>query len=537
MLKVLIADDELNICKLIKKLINWDELDLELLDMCSDSREALDIILTKAPDIVITDIRMPGMTGLELIKRTIDEGIDVRFIIISGYTHFDYARTAMKYGVEDFLLKPINKDEINSVLQRLVDKIGQNYTGKRAAKPADGAVRQEEKRRRREFVSMVAGNAFEVEELSLDELNRERGFSFKDGCFRTGIMHIDYKDVTEEYRENIRTQFENGMLSEMSKKCYDVESCISRKDLFFIINYAKDAEDMVVHSLENVLNEMLGIISSYDFIKITVGVGKSCVGIDNISSSVFSAECAVNSRIILGTNRMILADELDLNPEDDMSEAVLKRYYDKLRGMMEIMDAGHAVSLTREFCEDNEQMIKKYPYAVIDWIKSMTHNIILMLNSENGIDEDISRKYALTCGEYEVCSTYDELIDCFINAVGEIFLIFMRRGEEDVKKLDTAKKYIAMNYNKHIQLEDVARQVYLNPAYFGIFFKKETGVNFSEYLTGVRMDAAKEMLKDKKLSIADIAGHVGYKDTRYFSKMFKKHTGIKPSEYRKIYGE
>ena len=113
----------------------------------------------------------------------------------------------------------------------------------------------------------------------------------------------------------------------------------------------------------------------------------------------------------------------------------------------------------------------------------------------------------------------------------------MRRGEEDVKKLDTAKKYIAMNYNKHIQLEDVARQVYLNPAYFGIFFKKETGVNFSEYLTGVRMDAAKEMLKDKKLSIADIAGHVGYKDTRYFSKMFKKHTGIKPSEYRKIYGE
>ena len=129
-------------------------------------------------------------------------------------------------------------------------------------------------------------------------------------------------------------------------------------------------------------------------------------------------------------------------------------------------------SLTREFCEDNEQMIKKYPYAVIDWIKSMTHNIILMLNSENGIDEDISRKYALTCGEYEICSTYEELINCFINAVGEIFLIFMRRGEEDVKKLDTAKKYIAMNYNKHIQLEDVARQVYLNPAYFGIFFKK-----------------------------------------------------------------
>ena len=72
-----------------------------------------------------------------------------------------------------------------------------------------------------------------MEELSLDELNRERGFSFKDGCFRTGIMHIDYKDVTEEYRENIRTQFENGMLSEMSKKCYDVESCISRKRSVF----------------------------------------------------------------------------------------------------------------------------------------------------------------------------------------------------------------------------------------------------------------------------------------------------------------
>ena len=125
MLKVLIADDEKKIGLLIKKLILWDELSMECMDIVQDGEAALRTILKDHPDIVITDIRMPGLSGLELIERVTDELKEdaPHFIVISGYRYFEYARKAIKYGVEDYLLKPIEEDELNNVLRKIRDSI------------------------------------------------------------------------------------------------------------------------------------------------------------------------------------------------------------------------------------------------------------------------------------------------------------------------------------------------------------------------------------------------------------------------------
>ena len=119
MISVLIADDELAVCQLVNHLIDWDGLQMERLDYASNGLEALDMIEKHRPDIVITDIRMPGLSGLELIRKTREQNIPVSFIIISGYREFEFARQAIQYGVEDYLLKPIQEKELNSLLYRL----------------------------------------------------------------------------------------------------------------------------------------------------------------------------------------------------------------------------------------------------------------------------------------------------------------------------------------------------------------------------------------------------------------------------------
>ncbi|MEG2731993.1 MAG: response regulator, partial [Clostridium sp.] len=123
MLKVIVADDEEKICQLIVKLVDWTSLGMEVAAIASNGIEAMEKIISLKPDIVITDIRMPGYDGLELIKRAKSEGINTEFIIISGYRHFEYAQNAIRYGVGDYLLKPIKKDELMDALKR----IGERY--------------------------------------------------------------------------------------------------------------------------------------------------------------------------------------------------------------------------------------------------------------------------------------------------------------------------------------------------------------------------------------------------------------------------
>ena len=124
MLKILIVDDEPDICELIHKLIDWKELGLLSLGSCQNGIDAMEIILRQKPDVVITDIQMPGMTGLSLIEKACKQNLQTKFIVISGYREFEYAQQAIRYGVEDYLLKPISKTDLNLVLKRLIQESG-----------------------------------------------------------------------------------------------------------------------------------------------------------------------------------------------------------------------------------------------------------------------------------------------------------------------------------------------------------------------------------------------------------------------------
>ena len=203
MLRVLIADDESKVCQLIEKLVDWDALGMEVVAVAENGIEALGKIKEFHPDIVITDIRMPGYDGLDLIRLGKEEAPKAEFVIISGYRHFEYAQMAIRYGVNAYLLKPIRKDELTETLKRLSAHFKEQTEQLSLEEKRQRAIRSDEKNLRQAFLQDLVGRRNkEVLTQPLDRINREFHYHFEPGEFSIAILKLDGRVCDEE--KNVR---------------------------------------------------------------------------------------------------------------------------------------------------------------------------------------------------------------------------------------------------------------------------------------------------------------------------------------------
>ena len=180
MRKVLIADDEVKVGQLVKRLIQWDRLGLTCIGLVTDGQTAYEKILSESPDIVITDIRMPVLTGLEMIQKASEQGVKCHFIVVSGYKYFDYAQKALKYGVEDYLLKPIDEDELNRQLQKIVAEEEQREDKQQQVDQIEKKLEDSKYLRHKEFLRQILSQKQE----NIDAANTEFGLQLENKCFR-----------------------------------------------------------------------------------------------------------------------------------------------------------------------------------------------------------------------------------------------------------------------------------------------------------------------------------------------------------------
>ncbi len=218
MLKVLIADDEEKICQLIEKLIDWQALDMKLSGVANNGIEALERIEALSPDVVITDIRMPGYDGLDLVKKTRELNVGVEFVIISGYRHFEYAQTAIKYGVSDYLLKPIKKQELTETLE----KIRVRYNEKSEQLTYEERVRlarksDAERLRTTWFSNVLYRDRSEQDCSSLEEINKQYYYQLKQGCFQIVCVKFDGISMPDEKNLEFLTEKTTQIAEQMLK--------------------------------------------------------------------------------------------------------------------------------------------------------------------------------------------------------------------------------------------------------------------------------------------------------------------------------
>lgn len=553
MCRVLIADDEPKVLLLIRSLIEWDELGLQLVATANDGISALALIGEHKPDIVITDIRMPGYDGIELIARAQEFNPAIDFIIISGYRHFDYAQKAIRFGVEDYLLKPLKAVEINQTLRKMIEKYRLRDLARQREEEIGARIEEEVRIRQERFLAVLAQRDNDVtaadgsaQRWSWPQVSRDFGLDFAHGLFQACVVKADVNGET--LNANVRKLLQEKTMS-VVRDAFPALSgesprCLlqtAERGIYAVLNFPEEQKKAMRKALLGIIDELQSQSEIFDRIKVTVGLGRLATTPGELALSFADAETAVADRLCQGTGRIIDGAPAGDEARADHTRAVVGQLLSadvrkRLLQNVEILDAGELAALLESLAQaalGNKAVDGRATLALFAECAQVLH---FGLKSQNAIDAWVDRRIVATTDLLGMCSTQREVFQLLAaHAAALIGHIVELKKNENAKPIREAQRYIAAHYAEPIGLEAVSQRAGFNPTYFSLLFKKETGTTFLEYLTDVRMREAKLLLADPRRTIADVAEQVGYSDVKHFSRVFARNTGIHPSKYRKLY--
>ncbi len=490
MLKLLIVDDERIIRETISTIIDWNVLGIKVVGLCKNGIEAYNMIIDEYPDIVLTDIKMPGLSGLELIRQVHELNIDIEFIILSGYGEFSFAKEAMEFGVQHYLLKPCNEEQIQNVLKKAALKC---YDKQSSIKS-----REQQLTLTKQFHSNI------IFSIIIETLNSEIPLN------QLILQYSHYLDVyhTTYHQFNI-FYLEERFLDDCLKKLdyFNKENFVNT--LFFYV-YVKNTLIVFFNGYDNSLKELEHYINNFTFANQQVSiVQKYCYSLsllellNNLISKVkrYSLIYLVNDMHKIPTaNYKTVLNEY----KNQSSNTTLSSLINYLKNIQDI-----------------------------DLLKSLTCSVLLK-NFFNHTSTSTPIKLLELLSEISTCNNNEAIL----NLLEEKAVNFYISTNENIKYTSFIKKaltYINENYsNPNLTLKWVAESyLYMNVDYVSKQFLKQTGVKFSTYLTKIRIDKAKELLLEKGCDkIYDIAEQIGFgNNPQYFSQIFKKNTGMTPTEY------
>ena len=526
MCKVLIVDDEVYICKLIENLIDWDQLGMWIVGIANDGLMAYQMIQDKQPDIVISDIRMAGYDGIDLIRHVRENGQHTHFIFISGYRQFEYAQSAMKYGAADYLLKPINKEELNTVLIRIQKQIAEDSIYQLEKEKIREIQRMNEKLTGKQLIDYL-NRREDADELLL---KRDYGLVMEECKARFAVIKLFTESEGAEHRQ-IEFVIRKTIQS-LETECQVLKNnCTIAKmedDIVALFVYRNSQADEAREIIQSLWRRLKNLTREYGNYCVLVGCGPEADTTQQLQQSFRIARQASNMRFMRNADSQIELDKM-LPKELSFQETFPQ-------GMREISTA--LLSFNAEVVW---QVIERRFDAIRENKKAIPENF------SEGIDmivHCIREQYSNVKKEQleELCTiprrkgSYLQMKQAVKEIVSKIMKdSYEEKRYQEEQPIRIAKKYIEENYAENVCLEEVAELACLNANYFSALFKKITGKNFSEYLTDWRMEEAKKLLRTTTKNMSQICLAVGYKDAKYFSKLFTKTVGLKPNEYRKLY--
>jgi two-component system response regulator YesN len=519
-----ILDDEPFVRARIKELIDWKGIGFSIVGEASNGEDGYRKILSLKPDLVVTDIRMPVFSGLELIRKVTSKMPNCRFIIFSGYNDFDYAHEAMKYGVKNYLLKPVNKQELEYAVSHIKEELNRKREQEYILRKSLSALREKWARD-----VLFRPNASDIitraKELKID---------VEKHCYT--IIVIDSEDgkcKQEEENEKKQAARANLIRKALDEILRTTGSNFVIHDGYdrYIVLYMFPKKDRFVNLCnrfgESLLNKMSQIWEGH----VTVGYSDIAEELSFVSDCYKKAEAAIEYKFVLGKNKAIgfhdVAGRMNalnwnkiLNLDraslydaiKSMDRLALKTETEKLFGVLrELM---HAPEIIRGVVADSL-------ISALGILIKLKGDVSQIFEDNFNLDEWI-REHTLNELEKQFFSYCVKIMD-------HMEWILKNRPDMTTRRI---MEYIQKHYTEDITLKSISRLFYMNPAYLGQLFKNSTGVLFNQYLTEIRMKAAKNMLLETDLSICDIAEKCGYKVIRSFYTAFKKYYNCTPNEYR-----
>ncbi len=516
-MRIFLVDDDEIIRKGMRKIIESSNLEYTVVGEASDGELALENMKNcEKVDLIITDIRMPIMDGMELIKRIREIDQITKIIVVSGFDDFSYVRNAFMDGAVDYLLKPINKNDFLALLKKISESILQETNDASYRKESHGLVLA--KTLNKLFQSTpetVMDDVLNLRKINLDlDAKYAVMISSIDNYYKQKFDRLEYEEKLQQLLLHLEIKFSNRI-------DYRVLQYINNIDIVSFV-FASSTLDAGAISEEFYLELKAGLMDDTSY---TMGVSQVFAGIENAPMAYLQATEAVNARFYSGRDHRIeyhtIQDKcIDMNYDVD-SKASMLVHYIELCQYANAKQVVEQIFLDMSFLKPNK--FKKYIHEIIE---------ILILRVKDFQE-------ALLCYDHEYkfnveyTNTYNEL-KAYMNSIMQNATLFIRneREKRSKKRMEMAKTYIEEHYMEAITLNNVADYIELNASYFSNLFKTEVGINFSEYLLDTRMNKAKILLRNPKIKIYEIGNMVGYEDAVSFGRAFKKKIGMSPKEYR-----
>ena len=538
MLKVLIADDEYLVCQFLKKVIDWEKLDMDCVGEALNGIEALQKIQELMPDIVITDIRMPGMSGLDLIERCKKGGLHCHFIITSGYPDFEYVKTAFTQGAVNYLLKPIDEIELENTLIKIKETI-QKKTNvgilekPEAVAPVPGSVQAVDFGKWEILFEILNSDK---KALSLQEVNQRYGCCFREEgeCNVVAVNISVYDSLKEQYSLclNLNSKIQDKFHRNITPLCYECQSVIKQDKLFFLLNYSCEQRSVIENEIKDITKKIMRNSELYGAaVFIAMGSGRG----SDYGKLYKEAVQALGYKFSPNAENFIRYDSYSfrqMNVYDILNIEWQNRF-------INIVDTGNAEALKKITGELLRTIKKEKDVDPNVYIQSFDICSSLFSREAKRLFQDFfdERAYKKAMGDILSQSmSIEGLFGRFTDMTEEIYRECLSHVELKEKwPVIKAKQYVEEHYMEKIVLKDLAAKLYLNADYFSSCFKKNAGIGFNDYLRQYRMTIAQQLIRSTDYSLDRVAEMVGYSDPKHFSKSFRKTLGVSPAEYKKFY--
>jgi len=530
MFKLIIVDDEQIVLDGLKFLIEDTMPNINVVATASSGREAIIACENHYPDIVLMDIKMPGINGIEAIEAIKQRHMDIRFVIISAYEQFEYAKHAVKLNVSDYILKPVSTVKVREVISKITSEI---------TLERDKRIREIENKEKLEKIIPVLEHGF-IYSLLMNTDYREELKKYQElfeATKETGyIMVIEFgegkhNELRNKIGSGIKGQsFYNNVQSVIKYKCKCIVGpMIINRITVLVYEDEFDTEyDQRIKALE-LADTVYQSIEKIVETNIFIGIG-SCYSLEKSKNSLEEAMFSLNR---ITDEHIVHINDISEN-EDQSSEYSYIDIKEDETYIIKMLELGEIEQLNRSLQTFFMKINKKFRGDQVNVRNTLLEIMVMVLSCSyrNNIQEEIVG-YSSYLSELHNIDNIASLQQWCIRKVNYISeQIRAEKGNHISKVVFTAKSYIDEHIREEVSLIDISKEVSVSPQYFSKIFKDEIGLSYVEYVRRKRIDIAKDMLKTNQYSVKEICYEIGYNDPNYFSRLFKKLVGVSPTEYK-----
>lgn len=531
MFRIMIVDDEHIIRKGLINFIDWNALECEVVCEADNGILAKDLLYTKTPDIVIADIKMPGLDGLGLAGYIYKNCPSVKVILLTGYSDFEYAQSAIKFNVIDFVLKPSSTEKIIDSINKAKNIIIDEQIKENKLLNLENKLKENLQNMQEKFIQDLINGVFSsrlniFKKIKQLKINLQNYYVL---AYKVDTNTPFIANTALDRKVNILVEIKNFM-SMIFKDFDHYTLIIDNNSLCTLISFSNNNSTQNMQYILNKSKKILNFVNNFINIAISIGISNMHTKPSDIQTAFTEAQKCLSYKFYDDSNIFIYSHYGEA--AHDFIEKNINEYIDKIIKYVESVNSQEAVKKLHELFQYHKasrqpiEHIKTTAILICSLCSKLLNNHSLSFSDIISTSDNIC-EYILKCESIVKLSEILETI--ILSTVSSLNSI----NSQDNYIIKKAMNYINENYQNCIKLDILADYVHVNSCYLSRLFKKETGSTLTETIRRIRIEKAKELLISKNNKTYEIASMVGFEDPAYFSYVFKKYTGLSPNYYKK----